>query len=630
VSSAAIPHDLEVASSRAPRGAPRSTSPLRRLLGYVTRHRKYAALTGAFGTLGFMLSFAYPWIVGSVVDTVAAPASSGMSFEQRSSRVIELAVLAGLTAIGHAIVVYGRGHYNVHLGHSVVSDIRRELLAHLQTLSVRFFTKERIGSILARILHDVHEATALIYTGLLVVALDALQLTIAVALISGISTKLTFACFALFPFYGIVFALMNPRVRRASDRMHRAFSHMSAHVVEQLSGQALVKTYTAESRETKRFSGEVVQHHRLVVAQSHEGHLVAAGGEVLVHLGTTIVVGYGGWLALRGELSPGMVTRFLGYMLLMFGPVRRFAELNMTYQTSLSAMRRVFRVLDVTPSIVDPPHAHRLPPSRGHVRLENVCFRYEDHSIEARTHLDDDEPTSIRSIPLGPWILDGITLEARPGERIAIVGPSGAGKTTLVSLIPRLYDVGSGRVVIDGVDVRDYALQSLRSAIAIVQQDAFVFSGTIRDNIAYGRPDATDEELVAAAVAAHAHEFIARMPDGYSTLLGERGVNLSGGQRQRLSIARALLKDPRILILDEATSSLDTESEAVVQRALETLMRSRTCFVVAHRLSTIRNADRIVVIEHGQIAEVGDHDELLARDGVYARLIKHQTSLAVR
>jgi subfamily B ATP-binding cassette protein MsbA len=255
-----------------------------------------------------------------------------------------------------------------------------------------------------------------------------------------------------------------------------------------------------------------------------------------------------------------------------------------------------------------------------------VRFCYHDGSDETRVHLEDD---SLREPPKAdsPWVLRDVDLEARPGEQVAIVGRSGAGKTTLVSLVPRLYDVTGGRVLVDRVDVRAYGLRALRSSIAIVQQDPFLFSGSIRDNLAYARPDATDEDIRAAAEAAYAHDFITELPDGYTTRLGERGVNLSGGQRQRLSIARALLKDPAILILDEATSALDTESESMVQRALETVMRSRTCLIIAHRLSTIRNADRIYVLDRGRTAECGTHEELLGRRSIYATLVRHQTRL---
>jgi ABC-type multidrug transport system fused ATPase/permease subunit len=596
---------------------------LMELLQYVTPHRRYAVLTVAFGALGFGLSFAYPFIIGAVVDVIALP---GLSPAARNAQLLRLTELALATAILHALVVYGRGHFNVHLGHNVVTDMRRALFDHVQSLSLRFFTKERTGSVLSRVLHDVHEATGLIYTGVIVVCLDALQLVIAFLLLGHMSWKLTVACGLLLPFYGIVFWVMNPRVQRSSERMHAQFSRIAANVNEQLAGQALIKTYTAEARESQRLRDDLQRHHGLVVHQSHDGHLVASAGELLVHLATTIVVGYGGWLALQREITPGTMTRCLGYMLIMFGPVRRFAELNMTYQTSISAMRRVFRIFDIVPSIVDPPRPHVVAPQRGHVRLEGVCFSYEDDSPELEARLDDDSVVERRPSKRNPWALRGVSLEARPGERIAIVGPSGAGKTTLVSLLPRLFDVTQGRVLVDGVDVRDYSLKALRSSIAIVQQDSFVFSGTIRENIAYGCPNASDEAVLRAAVAAHAHEFISRLPEGYESRLGERGVNLSGGQRQRVSIARALLKDPRILILDEATSSLDSESEAIVKEALEVLMRARTCLVVAHRLSTIKSADRIIVLEDGAVVEVGTHDELAVRNGVYARLVRRQTA----
>jgi ABC-type multidrug transport system fused ATPase/permease subunit len=602
----------------APHGA--ALWPLRLLLHYVKPHCKYAVCTALFGSAGFLLSFVYPWVIGEVVDLLA---QGGEPNRVREARLWQLVQIAALSSVAHGVVIYGRGHYNTVLGSGIVTDLRRDLFDHLQRLSVRFYAQQQVGAILARVLHDVREATSIIYVGILVAALDAMQLTLALALLWSLSAKLTIACLLVFPLYGLLFACANPRVRAASERVSAKLAQISGDLTERLAGQALIKTYAAERREAERFRSDIDEHHRRVTEESKQGHRVAGASEFLVELGTAIVIGYGGWLALRGELSAGMLTRFLGYVIILYGPVRRFAELNITYQSSLSAMRRIFRLLAVQPGVVERPLPHLVPPSQGHVRFENVRFSYAEQCIE---ELGDDAGGG----PLEAAheaVLHDLNLEVAPGERVAIVGPSGAGKTTLVSLLPRLYDVSHGRIVIDGVDVRDYALHALRSAIGIVQQDSFVFTGSIRDNIAYGLPGASDAQIEAAAKAAHAHEFICKLPQGYAARLGERGVNLSGGQRQRISIARALLKDPKILILDEATSSLDAESEHLVHEALERLMKGRTCFIIAHRLSTVRDMERILVLDRGRIVESGSHAQLLARGNVYARLVRMQAVL---
>jgi ABC-type multidrug transport system fused ATPase/permease subunit len=599
--------------------------PVFELLSYARPHFKVALSTLVFGTAGFLLAFSYPWIIGSAVDLITQ-----RDLPDRVPRLMRLTEASALTAVLHAFVVYGRGHSNVRLGDAVITDLRVRLFEHLQALSLRFYVKERTGAVLSRLLHDAHEATGLIYTGILVVFLDAVQVAIALALLAGISAKLTAACMVVLPMYGVVFATMNPRVRTASERVRSQFARMAGNVSEQLAGQALIKTHTAEQRETRKFRADGARLHEFVVAQSHESHLVAALGEVLVHLGTTVLVGYGGFLALEGEMTAGTLLRFLGYLEILYGPVRRFAELSLVYQSSLSAMRRVFEMLRIQPAVRETAHPLDVPPRAGRVRFEDVRFRYEDGTDESRARLDDgdeDVPSRRYSSPETGWVIDRVTLDVPAGQKVAIVGASGAGKTTLLCLLPRLYDVTCGRVLIDDVDVREYSLETLRASIAVVQQDAFLFTGTIRENIAYGSPEASLAEVMEAARAAHAHEFIERFPRGYETRLGERGVNLSGGQRQRISIARALLKNAPILILDEATSALDSRSESIVQEALENLMRGRTCFIISHRLSTIGSADQIVVLENGRMVEKGTHTSLLEAEGVYARLLRHQVFL---
>jgi subfamily B ATP-binding cassette protein MsbA len=648
----------------------------RRFLAYALDYKWLLSLAILAGITKFGVNYTFPWLVGSAVNTIApkqdltrenelqrqqlervhtAPTleqARAIAAEKIESPVAPLSerthwlwVLVGLGAVFsvmHALGTYGRSYYAAKIGNRIIADVRQDLFDHLHRLSLHFYSRQRVGSIISRLITDIQTASQLINGGVVAVVMDLVSTVLGFAILLSISWQLTIACSLILPFYALTFKKLNPQVKQASLRVQSQLSKISGSVAERIAGIALIKTNAAEQREQKQFAEDTEEHYDRVLQQTNLSATVQGVSEFLVHLGQVIVIGLGGYYALGGKMAPGDVVHFMGTLAVMYLPVRRFAEINVVYQQSLAAIQRVFEVFDVTPAITEKPDAVKASPQLGRVEFRNVRFDYHAVSSENLPVHDDGGPASAVSeivrldkniqpetaVGIGRrWTLDDVGFVVEPGQKIALVGPSGSGKTTLMSLLPRLYDVTEGAILVDGVDVRDYALRTLRRSIGIVQQDSFLFSGTIRDNIRYGRPKASDDEVIEAARAANAHGFITELAGGYDALLGERGVNLSGGQKQRISIARAILKDPKILILDEATSALDSESEAVVQEALARLMEHRTCFIIAHRLSTVRHVDRILVLQNGRVVESGRHDELLVREGLYARLVRQQFGL---
>ena len=544
------------------------------------------------------ISLVFPLLIRYITQTVLEEElSTALPLIWRTAAL--MLVLAAFEAVAKSYFDY-RGHV---IGAMMERDMRNELFAHYQRLSHRFFDGQRTGQLMSRITYDLLMLAELFHHGPEDIAVYAVRFVGAFVILIGIDAPLTLAVFALLPVMTLFTAYYTKKMRVAMRRSFERIADVNAQVEDTVSGIRTVKSFANEPVETQRFHVENERFFESRKTIYRVESICYQGVEAFVRLITIIAVVYGGIRIVGAALELPDLIAYLLYIGFLVEPVQKLVHITGQYQEGLAGFDRFLEILELAPDIDDAPDAIELDNVRGHVRFAHVGFRYGDDSVP---------------------ILQDVSLDVPAGEYIALVGASGVGKTTICSLIPRFYDVTEGQILLDGVDIRHVRLDSLRRQIGIVQQEVYMFAGTVLENIRYGRPKATRDEIMAAAIKADAHAFIMRLPQGYDTDIGQRGVMLSSGQKQRLSIARVFLKDPAVLIFDEATSALDYESEKVIQGALEEIAKGRTTFVIAHRLSTIRNAQRIVVMAEGGIAEQGTHEELLATNGSYAYLYNMQ------
>jgi ATP-binding cassette subfamily B protein len=578
----------------------RPTAPLKSIVPRIVRYFKpYARswiliLLCIAATAGFNL--VPPLMVREIID-VALPTGDGLLLVA----AVAGSVLAGLLA---RLIGVAQFSINVRIGQGVMFDLRNELYRHLQKQSLRFFTESKTGELMSRVTNDVAGIEGVVTNTVVNVVTNVVILLSVTLVIVGLHWQLALLSLVMLPFF--VFPTrrvgrIRQQLRRQTAEHQGALASVMAETLS-ISGTLLMKAFARESFEAERFRSKSSDLRELEIRQRMVGRWFFMVIGLFQSIGPALIYLYGGWLVIQGEISIGTVVAFVAYLRQLYGPVSELANVHVDVMTSLALFERLFTYLDLKPEIDDPPNALVPPPARGEIAFDRVSFGYVD----------------------GRLALDDVSFVAKPGQLVALVGPSGAGKTTVTYLVPRFYDPTSGAVRVDGHDVRTLSLRWLRSQIGIVTQETYLFHATVNENLRYGRPDATGEEIEAACKAANIHEFIARLPEGYETLVGERGYRLSGGEKQRLAIARVLLKDPRILLLDEATSSLDSRSEALIQAALTPLLTGRTSLVIAHRLSTILAADVILVLDRGRLVEQGTHTELLERGGLYARLYDEQ------